>query len=61
MKAPLVRVVSVRFQQSSYAKWGHGRNWLLLACGHDTAIKGSKPIPKRARCRQCPQVEEKGR
>jgi len=47
-----------------YVKWewcfgvpGANSVSLLLECGHTSTRKGSIPIPKQARCRDCGHIE----
>jgi hypothetical protein len=54
---PWREVMSWEFWPTDWGySFGHvnsGNNRLRLECGHEKSIKGSRPVPRKVRCREC--------
>lgn len=55
------KVIQSEFRQASYARFGHGNNWLKLECGHTKIAKASVPIPRATHCHDCWMEENRAR
>lgn len=53
MKRITRKVLTQRFVQSRYSRWGRGSNLLVLECGHERRHNGSIPVPRFKLCYDC--------